>query len=153
MMTYEQALSRMAALCSTSEHCESDIRQKLAKAAMPPADIERIVTYLYDNAYLDTARYCNAYASDQLRFAHWGRMKIAQALRIKGLPQTDISEALDLLPEEAYASVLHDLLRQKARTLHDEDEYTRRAKLMRYAAGRGFTANEIIDAMDSVNIN
>ncbi len=147
-MDYDSALSRMAALCSISEHCESEIRQKLQRAALPVEDIDRLIDRLYDEGYLDCARYCRAYASDQLRFAHWGRLKIQQALRMKGLPAKDISEALAELPEEEYRRVLEGVLQQKSRTLSDEDEYIRRGKLMRYAAGRGFTPDEIMNYFD-----
>ena len=148
-MTYEQALGRMAALCSTAEHCESEIREKLQRAAVAGHDIERIIERLYDGGYLDTARYCRAFAHDKLCFAHWGRFKIQQALRMKGLPAADIGEALDTLPEDEYQKILEDLLNQKARTLTDDDEYIRRGKLMRFAAGRGFTLDEINQACEA----
>ena len=146
-MTFEEGLSRMAALCSMSEHCESEIREKLYKAAMSDDDIERIVARLYEEQYLDAGRYCRAFSRDRLRFAHWGRVKIQYALRTKGLPDADIREALDELPEEEYREVLENLLEQKARTIRDKDDYTRRGKLVRFAAGRGFTMDEIFNAL------
>ena len=143
-LTYEQALSRMTALCSASEHSECEIREKLQRAAMAEPDINRVVDFLYDEGYLDTLRYCRAFAHDKLCFAHWGRIKIQQALRMKGLPQDDIRCALDELPEDEYRAVLEQLLEQKARSLSDDDdEYTRTGKLLRFAAGRGFTFDEI----------
>lgn len=142
-LTYEEAFSRMAALCSVSEHCESEIREKLQRAAMSVSDVQRIVDRLYDEQYLDTARYCRAFSRDRLRFNHWGRVKIQLALRQKGLPDADIHQALEDLPEEEYCQILADILAQKARSLHDEDDYTRRDKLIRFALGRGFTMNEI----------
>ena len=147
-MTYEQALGRMAALCSTAEHCESEIREKLQRAALTETDIQRIVDYLYDEQYMDTARYCRAFAHDRLRFAHWGRVKIQQSLRQRGLPESDIQYALDDLPSDEYNGVLEGLLEQKARSLHDEDDYTRRGKLIRFAAGRGFTIDEVLHALN-----
>ncbi len=147
-MTYEQALGRMAALCSTAEHCESEIREKLQRAALTETDIQRIVDYLYDEQYMDTARYCRAFAHDRLRFAHWGRVKIQQSLRQRGLPESDIRYALDDLPSDEYNGVLEGLLEQKARSLHDEDDYTRRGKLIRFAAGRGFTIDEVLHALN-----
>lgn len=146
-MDFSTALSRMAALCSTSEHCESEIREKLQRADMTESDIQRIVDLLYDEQYLDTQRYCRALAHDKLRFAHWGRLKIQQALRLKGLPDSDIRQALDELPEEEYREVLLTLIRQKQRTLPDEDDYTQRGKLIRFATGRGFTIDEILDTL------
>ena len=151
MKDYDSILSRMAALCSVSEHCESEIREKLQKAAMPAHDIQRVIDALYDDGYLDTARYCRAFSRDKLRFAHWGRIKIQQALRMKGLPDTDIRQALNALDEELgdeYRRILKDALEQKNRTLHDEDDYTRRGKLIRFAASRGFTPDEILNALD-----
>ena len=141
----------MAALCSVSEHCESEIREKLQKVGMFDADIQRLIDALYDGGYLDTARYCRAFSRDKLRFAHWGRIKIQQALRMKGLPDGDIRQALSALDEELgdeYRSILKEALEQKSRTLHDEDDYTRRGKLIRFAASRGFTPDEILDILN-----
>lgn len=153
----------MAALCSVSEHCESEIREKLQKVAMPVHDIQRVIDALYDGGYLDTARYCRAFARDKLRFAHWGRIKIQQALRLKGLPDSDIRQALSDLDEELgddYRRILKDALEQKARSLglslaetaEEEDceaseRYARRQKLIRFAAGRGFTMDEILSLL------
>ena len=142
MQKTEETFNRMAALCNASEHCESDIRERLQRVAMSADDIQCIIDRLYDEHYLDTSRYCHAFAHDRLRFNHWGRIKIQQALRQKGLPQQDISQALAELSEEEYTQILSDLLAQKARTLCTEDDYTRRGKLIRFALGRGFTMEE-----------
>lgn len=146
-LTFEEALSRMTAFCSTSEHCESEVRERLRKAVVAPSDADRIVDFLYAERYLDSARFCRAFASDRLRFAHWGRLKIQQALRLKGLPEADIREALEALPREAYSEVLGSLLRQKQRSLPDEDDYVLRGKLIRFLASHGFTMDEILDAL------
>ena len=135
----------MTSLCSGSEHCESEVREKLQRGDISTEDIQRIVDYLYEEQYIDNGRYCRAFAHDKLHFAHWGRVKIGQALRQKALPEADILAALDELSEEEYRRILLELARQKERTLHDEDEYIRRGKLIRFLAGRGFTMSEILD--------
>jgi len=139
----------MAAFCSISEHCESEVRGRLQKAGVSPDEADRIVDYLYDEQYLDAARYCRAFSRDRLRFAHWGRIKIQQALRLKGLPDADIRQALEELPEDEYLSILRSILQQKRRSLpDDEDAYTLRGKLIRFATGRGFTMDEILEHLD-----
>lgn len=147
-MDFDAALARMAARCSISEHCESEIREKLQRAGVSAPDIERIVERLYDGGYLDTARYCRAFAHDKLRFQRWGRLKIQQALRMKDLPSADIREALETLSADEYDAALHDLIRQKESTLSDEDDYIRRGKIMRFVASHGFTPDEIYSALD-----
>lgn len=143
-MTREQALNRMAALCSRSEHCESEIRTKLLRAGMAESDIDAIVDTLYDGDYINNIRYCYAYARDQLRFAHWGRLKIAAALRQKRLPQADIDMAIRELDDEEYTAALDSVLAARLRSLSsDDDSYRRRMALMRHAASRGFTCDEV----------
>lgn len=147
--SFDTAFSRMAALCSASEHCASEIREKLQRAAVPAEEIQRVVDRLTEERYLDTTRYCRAFSRDKLRFARWGRVKIEQALHAKGLPEEEIRRAINDLPEEEYTQILKDLLEQKNRSLRHEDDYTRRGKLLRFAAGRGFTMGEVMEALRS----
>ena len=138
----------MAALCSTAEHCESDIRRKLLLAKLPANDIQDVIERLYVEGYLDTARYCRAYANDQLRFAHWGPQKIAASLRQKGLPDQDIREAIAQLPASELNDMLHDVLRSKLK----QTSQPTREKLMRFALSRGFAFDDVRDAVDDVLI-
>ncbi len=149
-MTREEAQSRMTALCSTAEHCESDVRERLQRAALDSADIDAVVGFLYDNDFLNTSRYCMAFAHDKLRFARWGRLKIEQALRLKRLPKSDIRAALDALPEEEYAEALDAAVSQKLRsTASVNNVHERRNKLLRFIVGRGFTVDEALQAIAS----
>ncbi|MBO4905477.1 MAG: RecX family transcriptional regulator [Bacteroidaceae bacterium] len=148
-MTYAEALSRMTALCSTAEHCESDVRQRLQGAGLQLDDIDRVVDYLYAENYINNTRYCHAFCNDKIRYQHWGRLKIEQALRLKGLPTEDIRSALGDFPEEEYESVLNDVLQQKLRTMKSEHPYTMRNKLLRFMLGRGFSMGEVLQAIPS----
>ena len=138
----------MAALCSTSEHCESEIREKLSRAGLESGDIERIIDHLVDECFIDASRYCHAYARDKLRFAHWGRVKIAYGLRAKGLPEADIEEAIADLPEDEYTEVLNNLIQQKARSLRSETPYVRNGKIARFALSHGFTYQDLSPLLD-----
>lgn len=148
-ISYDQALQKMAALCSQAEHCESELREKLARAGIGTGDADRIIDYLYDEGYINNERYCRAFVRDKFNYAHWGRIKIGQALRLKHLPDALVRQALDEeMPHEAYHALLQRLLRQKDSTLPaDTDAYSRRAKLIRFALGRGFTLDEVLDAV------
>lgn len=146
---FDQALYKMAALCSTAEHCESEVREKLRRMGLPEAEADRIIDRLYDERYIDTSRYCHAYVRDKFRFAHWGRVKIEQGLKLKRLPEADIRQALATeLPPDDYRRLLLQTIQQKADSLPDEpNDYNRRAKLIRFAVGRGFALSEVLDVI------
>ena len=132
------------AYCSASEHCPSELRTKLKLWGADETTTENILSHLQKGRYLDDARFCRFFVRDKYRFNQWGRLKIIQALRMKQLPQEAISTGLEEIDEREYADMLLHLLQQKAKTVKAATEYERNAKLMRFAAGRGFSADEIM---------
>ena len=143
-MTYEQALSRAAALCSRSEHCESQVREKLRQWDLSEDESDRIIEYLYNEKYLDNERFARAFVSDKFRYNQWGRMKIRQALRFLRLPDDAIGQALQEIDDEEYASALRKIIDAKARSLRDDDPRQRQAKLVRHALSRGFEMDLVL---------
>ncbi len=143
-LTYEQALQRLAALCSQSEHSSAEVRRKALAWQLSEADTERIVDYLVDERYIDDARYCRAFVRDKLRYNHWGRIKIYQMLRMQNLQEADIRQGMEAIDEEEYKKILTRIIQAKARTLTDEDPRQRQAKILRHAASRGFELEVIL---------
>jgi regulatory protein len=142
-LTYEQALTRVTSLCSASEYCIHDINEKLYRWGICNTDSERIIDYLLDEKYIDEARYAQAYTNDKLRFSHWGRIKIKSMLRMKHISDRDINNALDNISEEEYESILRDIIKGKAKSEGDAEDYASRAKIIRFALQRGFEMGEI----------
>lgn len=147
-LTYEQALSRAASLCSGSEHCSSEIRRKLLLWGLPASRAEKAIGFLVDENYIDNSRFCRAYCLDKFRYNHWGRIKIEQMLRMLEMDSDDIKNGLDAIPEEEYQEVLSHVLSQKNRQLRDSDPYVRKAKLVRHALSRGFETHAIMDMVE-----
>lgn len=146
-MTQNEALSRAAALCSRTEYCERQIREKLQKWEVSTSDSEAVIQRLYDENFLDTNRYCHAFCSDKFRHNRWGRMKIRQALCLQGLPSADIQEALDCIDRQEYRDALLHILAQKNKTIKDNDDYTRKAKLARHALSKGFESELVMQCL------
>lgn len=142
-LTYEQALTRATSLCSASEYCIHDINEKLYRWGISNTDSERIIDYLLDEKYIDEARYAQAYTNDKLRFSHWGRIKIKSMLRMKHISDRDINNAFDNISEEEYESILRDIIKGKAKSEGDAEDYASRAKIIRFALQRGFEMGEI----------
>ncbi len=149
-LTYEQALSRAASLCSGSEHCSSEIRKKVIQWGLTPTQAEDIISYLEKEKYIDNTRFCRAYCLDKFRYNHWGRIKINQMLRMLEMDSLDINEGLEAIPEEEYLEVLTHVLEQKNRQLKDSDPYIRKGKLTRHALSRGFETHLIIEAVSQI---
>lgn len=137
-MEANKALNLVAGMCGNKEYCSRDIREKLQKWEISENETERIIGFLYKNKFLDDHRFAFSYANDKFKFNKWGKQKIAGMLRQKGIPSEIITEALANLKEENYEETCLYLLKQKLQTLKDTDLIKKKAKLFRFATGRGF---------------
>ena len=128
----------MAARCSVSEQCLSDVEAKLAKYDLTEEERTRILRYLVEEKYVDDGRYAEAYVRDKYRFNKWGRIKITQGLRMKGIDRETIDAAMEAIDEREYLDILRDLIKAKRKSTRGKSDYEINGKIVRFAAGRGF---------------
>lgn len=149
-MTPRQALNTIAAQCSKKEYCSADILAKLHCWKLDEKEIAEIMAFLVKNRFVDDVRFAVSYARDKFRFNRWGKLKIEQMLRQKQIPSSVIAEALASLPEDSCDETCLALLRQKNNTLKETDPYKRKAKLFRFALGRGFDYELVCRCMEKL---
>ena len=138
VMTADEVLYKLAARCTVSEQCLSDIETKLAKYDLTEEEKTRIVRHLVEEKYVDDRRYAEAFVRDKYRFNKWGRIKIAQGLRMKGIDKKTIDTAMEAIYEQEYIEILRDLIKSKRRSTKGKNDYEINGKLIRFATGRGF---------------
>lgn len=142
-LTAQEAFNKAAACCSRAECCTADISKKLERWGLDADAREEVIGRLVGERFIDERRYCHSFVRDKFRYNQWGRTKIAQALRLKGVPEDCAREALEGIEEEEYRATLGKLLQAKSRGLKAASDYERRGKLIRFALGRGFEMETI----------
>ncbi len=148
-LTEKEAYNKAAIYCSRSEHCPSEIVEKLQTWGLNSADAcQRIVCKLTEEKYIDEARFCHSYVHDKFQFNHWGRQKIAYHLRMKKLPPKLIEEALKIVSDHEAVDEAKQILCAKRKNIHSTDEYEIYTKLMRYATSKGIEIDIAIKAYD-----
>ena len=150
-MTEEQAVQKLAALCSQSEHCTSEMKEKMTRWGIDEDAQQRVVEYLVANRYVDDRRYARSFVNDKLKYNKWGPRKIEQSLWMKHIDESILREALDDVDNEEYISVLRPLLTSKRKTTKAETDYEMNQKLLRFAIGRGFTFEQVKEVIDDVD--
>ena len=147
-MSEEQALARLTALCASAEHCTGEMIDKMTKWEISEEAQVRIMEHLVKNKYIDDERYCRAFVHDKMEYNHWGRRKIEQALYVKHVDKAIQKTVLDEIPDEDFIDILRPLIVQKRRQTRANSEYEMNMKLMRFAASRGFTIEQIRQCID-----
>ena len=148
-MSYDEILYKLAAKCSISEQCLSDIEAKLSRYDLTEEERTRMLRHLVEEKYIDDGRYAEAFVRDKYRFNKWGRIKIAQGLRMKGIDSETINNAMEAIDETEYLDILRNLIKAKRKSTHGKNDYEINGKLVRFATGRGFEYSAIRQCMGS----
>lgn len=147
-MTESEGKTLAERYCSGAEHCCLEVRQMLERRKVENADIEHIIKYLVKEGFIDESRYAAAFVHDKVRFAKWGRTKIAQALWQKRISQGVADAALAAIDEDEYMSALKDVIKAKYRTVKDATEYERKMKTLKSVCSRGYEPALVCKVLD-----
>ena len=150
VIDYQEALSRATKLCSLSEKCEQDIREKLREWKLSIENIEKIIIYLKGEKYLDEMRFAESFAQDKHRFGKWGKSKIIFALKNKGISPEVIDEAIKNIDFEDYSEQLKSLLTSKFKSIKYKNLYDAKAKLYRFGMSKGFENELVLKTIDEI---
>lgn len=136
--SFEELLHKAASYCSISEHCTSEVEEKLSAWGVAEKDKELLIDKLIKEDFINEKRYCVAYTKDKFHFNKWGKIKISYALKQKGLPSDLINNALKTIDDGEYEEMLAVILKTKLKTIKWEYEYEKQGKLFSFAQSRGF---------------
>ena len=146
----QSALSKVMFICSRQEKCCFDIRKKLRDWNLSYDDQDEIIQTLIEEKFLNEERYTNFYVRDKFRFNKWGKIKISHHLKQKQIPDNLIKNALEQINEKDYKESLGDILSHKIKSIKEDDPYQLRAKLYRFAQGRGFESHLALNFIDKL---
>ena len=150
-ITEQEALQKLSALCARAEHSSGEMLEKMRRWQLSEDARERVLDRLIDEKFVDDERFARLFVREKIRFDRWGRRKIEQALYQKGVASDISHRVLDEVDDEAYVAELKKLIAAKRRSVQAESEYELRAKLTKYALGRGFGYNVIRQCIDGAD--
>lgn len=150
-ITEQDALQKLSALCARAEHSSGEMLEKMRRWQLSEDARERVLDRLIDEKFVDDERFARLFVREKIRFDRWGRRKIEQALYQKGVASDISRRVLDEVDDEAYVAELKKLIAAKRRSVQAESDYEMRAKLTKYALGRGFGYEVIHRCIDGAD--
>jgi regulatory protein len=141
------SLNKAMALCSQREYCVHDIKSKLQSWDVKNDDAEQIINILRKEKFIDEERYSAAFVRDKFTYNKWGKIKLANDLRMKGISPDTIRNALTLIDPDSYKIALEKLLENQRKKIKAKSNYELKGKLMRYALSKGYETQLIYDLL------
>ena len=97
--SYPFALDKAVSLLASRARTEKEIVSALRQNAYPEQTIARVMARLHDEGYINDAAFAGQWVSARTAKG-MGARRIRQELRLKGVSQSDIDEALNSVDEE-----------------------------------------------------
>ena len=91
-----------------------------------------------DENFLNEERFAKTFAGGKFRLKKWGKLKIRQELKLRGVSETNIGKALREIEEADYKQTLHELLEKKNSLDKSANPLEQKQKLVRFALSKGY---------------
>lgn len=134
----QEALGKIQRYCAYQERCHKEVKSKLFELGLFSDEVNEIISELIANGFLNEERFARAFAGGKFRMKKWGRIKIVHELESKNISPNCIRLGLKEIEDDAYEKTLSEILIKKNTEILEENIYTQRDKLSRYAIQKGF---------------
>jgi regulatory protein len=145
--TEQDVFLTLAALCAQGEHCQYEMLEKMRRWEVDETVKARVMQKLVAGRYIDDERYASTFVRSKIHLKKWGVNKIRMSLKMKGISDEIIQNALAEIDPEIYREELINVL--KAKKINESDPYKRKAKLAQYAMQKGYEASLVWDVIRS----
>jgi regulatory protein len=141
----EQAHNRALRFLSYRPRSVAEVRQNLEKHRTSPDVVELVIQRLLAAGYVDDQAFARQWVADRERFRPRAPVALRQELRLKGVPDDIIAQALVSLDSESSA---YHAGATYARRLSTLDQRVYRQKLGAYLLRRGFQHDDVWPVVD-----
>ncbi|USL94825.1 RecX family transcriptional regulator [Riemerella anatipestifer] len=138
LFTFDEVKLKMVNYCTYQDRCHQEVEQKMREFMLIPEAKDEILLYLMRENFLNEERFARSYVRGKFYHKSWGRKKIANHLRFKGISEKLINIAMTEIDEGKYLEVLANLYHRYVVSLKSGTDFEKKQKAVRYLLGKGY---------------
>lgn len=142
--TFEEIKQKMMNYCVYQDRCHAEVEQKMRDFLLIPEAKDEIVLYLLKENYLNEERFTRSYIRGKFYMKGWGRNKIRQNLKFKGISEKLILKCFSEIDNIDYEKTLKNTYQKYYSEQKNLKPYQKKIKTVRYLMSKGFEYEEII---------
>ena len=147
-LTPEQAFPKLKYYCGYQERSHAEVKEKLYSYGLWKQDVEKLLSQLIEEDYLNEERFAKAFAGGKFRMKQWGKVKIKYELKQKQVSEYCIKKGLKEIDEGEYLKTLNKLLDEKSSTLKTEKNMLiKKRKISDYLLQKGYERDLIMQLL------
>ena len=146
--TVEEAKRKLEHYCVYQDRCYEEVQQKLKSLNMIPLAADAIIVHLIEHNFLNEERFACSYARGKFRIKHYGKRRIVNELKMRGISKYNINKALKEINEEEYIETFNALAEKQWNSITGSSILNKKKKLTDYLLRKGFENSLIYDKIN-----
>lgn len=147
---YTEAKAKLEAYCAYQERCTFEVQEKLKQFDLSDDEKAKLIKQLEEDNFLNEERFARSFASGKFVIKSWGKIKIKSHLIAKHINKEIIEKGLSEIDFDEYLTRAKQLASKKNTELSKEkNPWSRKQKVMRYLASKGYESNLIYEVIGS----
>ncbi len=144
LFTFKETKQKLADYCVYQDRCHQEVEQKMREYVLIPEAKDEILLYLMQENYLNEERFTRSYIRGKFYMKSWGKNKIRNHLKFKGISSKLIDSCWDEIDENDYQKTVERVWEKYYATLKGLKDYQKNMKTTKYLMTRGFEYSEIL---------
>ena len=140
-----EATKKLERYCAYQERCHKEVIRKLKEIRMIPEAIDQIVVALIQNNFLNEERFSKSYARGKFTIKKWGRNRIVNELKQRGISTYNIKIALQEIDADDYIATLNTLAHKRLNEIKETHRQKKIKKLADYLLYRGWESHLVYE--------
>lgn len=147
----DDAIKKLEYYCSYQERCHAEVTQKLQQMHMIPQAIDTIVVHLIENNFLNEERFACSFARGKHRIKKWGKLRIINELKFRGISKYNIDIALKEFSNEEYFETFETLAESTWNSIKESHPAKKKKKFCDFLIRKGYESHLIFDKCNDLS--
>ncbi len=149
LFPFQEIKEKLVNFCVYQDRCHSEVEQKMNEFVLIPEAKEEILLYLMKENYLNEERFAKSFTRGKFYIKKWGKNKIKQQLRLKGISDKLIAISFSEIDDLDYQLTIRELIEKLLPTYNGLKDYQRKQKLIKFLMSKGYEFEMIQNELKS----
>ena len=141
------ATDRLKDYCAIQDRCQWDVIQKMREWGLLEVTKNHLLELLIQEHYVDEERYSRSFCRGKFRIKKWGKRKITNELKKKGISDVCITNGLEEIDDIEYLEELDNICQKKKDSIKEKNHFIKKKKIATYLINKGYESDLIWDKL------
>lgn len=146
-LTFEEIKQKLINYCIYQDRCHAEVEQKMREFLLIPEAKDEIFLFLIKENYLNEERFARSFTRGKFYIKKWGKNKIKQHLKQKGITEKLILKSFDEIDNEDYIKTIRDFVNKMMPTFKGLKEYQKQQKMISFLMSKGYEYELVLNEL------